>query len=41
MIPPVTKPPKNEMAHIIMQITATVHKMFVIQLKLKVQKMAR
>lgn len=39
MIPPVKKPPRKEIAQIIMQITATVHKMFAILKKFKVKKM--
>lgn len=38
MIPPVKKPPKKEMAHITIRITATVHKMFDMILNLKVEK---
>lgn len=37
-MPPVKKPPKKEIAQIITQITATVHKMFAMLKKFKGEK---
>jgi len=40
-MPPVKNPPKKEIAQIIIQITATVHKMLAMLCKFKVKNLCR